>query len=130
MEGLNELGYKGAVDVGEYRDLTAQQRRVCSFRKRRVSPGRREMNRIFCKLMGYKEEPRAQFVFGDVTLNRSCSYELFFEKRFQQVDLDFGNVNFCGNGILTWGSPLVPTQKFTQLIIILYSSMTRELMRG
>ena len=61
--------------------------------------------------MGYKEEPRAQFGFGDVTLNTSCSYQLFLEKRFQQVDLDFERIEtvldlFCGNGILTLGSLL------------------------
>ena len=61
--------------------------------------------------MNQKEEPRAQFAFGDVTLSTSYSYQFFLEKRFQQVDLNFERVEtvldlFCGNGILTLGSVL------------------------
>lgn len=61
--------------------------------------------------MNLKEEPRAQFAFGDVTLDTAYSYQLFLKKRFEQVSLNFDNVKtvldlFCGNGILTLGSVL------------------------
>lgn len=61
--------------------------------------------------MDSKEVPRGQFIFGDVTLDTSYSYQLFLKKRFERVSLNFANVGtvldlFCGNGILTLGSVL------------------------